>query len=76
MNLKLLDVVVMCRDLPQHGIVSGDMGAVVEIHEPDGVEVEFVSGSGRTLALATLNVADVRLVGEDDIPSVRSLTAA
>ena len=46
MKYKLLDTVVLNRDLPQHGLRAGDLGAVVEVYEPDGLEVEFVTASG------------------------------
>jgi hypothetical protein len=59
MKYKLLDTVVLNRDLPQHGLRAGDLGAVVEVYEPDGLEVEFVTASGKTQALVTLNVNDV-----------------
>jgi len=43
----------------------------VEVYEPDGLDVEFVTASGRTAALLTLNARDVRPVGDDDLVSVR-----
>ena len=54
MEYKLLDTVVLDRDLAEHGLRSGDLGAVVEVYEPDGLEVEFVTASGKTQALVTL----------------------
>lgn len=41
-----------------------------------GIEVEFVTGSGKTQALLTLNIEDVRPISENDILSARSLDAA
>lgn len=73
MKYKLLDTVVLDRDLPQHGLRAGDLGAVVEVYEPDGLEVEFVTASGKTQALVTLNVDDVRPVQENDLVAVRSV---
>jgi hypothetical protein len=73
MKYKLLDTVVLDRDLPQHGLRAGDLGAVVEVYEPDGLEVEFVTASGKTQALLTLNVNDVRPVQENDLVAVRSV---
>jgi hypothetical protein len=70
---KLLDTVVLDRDLPEHGLRRGDLGAVVDVHEPDGLEVEFVLASGRTQALLTLNARDVRAVGDGDLIAVRDL---
>lgn len=76
MKFKLLDTVVLRKDLPAHGLKKGDLGAVVELYEPDGIEVEFVMASGRTEALVTLNVGDIRPVGETDLIAVRPLTTA
>ncbi len=76
MQLKILDTVVLERDLPAHGLKKDDLGAVVELYEPDGLEVEFVTASGRTEALATLHVGDVRSVGDTDLIAIRSLTTA
>ncbi|NMQ19029.1 DUF4926 domain-containing protein [Candidatus Competibacter phosphatis] len=76
MTISLLDTVVLARDLPEHGLRQGDIGAVVEVYEPDGVEVEFVTGSGRTQALVTLTATDVRPVGDSEILAARSLAAA
>jgi hypothetical protein len=55
MKFQLLDTVVLDRDLPEHGLCRGDLGAVVEVYAPDGVEVEFVRASGQTQAVVTLS---------------------
>ena len=72
MTYRVLDTVVLDRDLPDHGLRKGDLGAVVEVYEPDGLEVEFVIASGRTAAVLTLMTQDVRPVADDDLVSVRS----
>ena len=71
MKFHRLDVVVLERDLPDSGLKRGDLGAVVELYEPDGLEVEFVTASGRTEALVTLTTLDVRPVVENDLVAVR-----
>lgn len=76
MMIKLLDTVVLEKDIPEHALKKGDLGAVVDIYEPDGLEVEFVMGSGKTKALITLKTSDVRAMSETDILSVRSENAA
>ena len=73
MRFKELDTVVLNRDLPDWRLRRGDLGAVVHVYEPDGLEVEFVSGSGRTEALVTLKKTDVRPVGDGDLIAVRQL---
>jgi hypothetical protein len=73
MKFKTLDIVVLNKDIPEFGLKKGDLGAVVEVYKPDGLEVEFVTASGKTEALATLNRRDVRHVGDTDLIAVRSL---
>jgi hypothetical protein len=72
-NFALLDTVVLDRDLPQHGLRRGDLGAVVEIYEPDGLDVEFVLASGQTQALVELTTHDVRPTRARDMIAVRDL---
>jgi hypothetical protein len=63
MRFKQLDAVVLCRDLPEHGLRKGDLGAVVHVDEAEALLVEFVTASGWTQALVTLQAGDVRAVG-------------
>lgn len=70
-SFKELDTVVLVHDVPANGLKRGDLGTVVQTYSPDGLEVEFVTASGRTGALVTLNVKDVRPVADDDLVSVR-----
>ena len=71
MMYRVLDTTVLDRDVPDHGLLKGDLGAVVEVYEPDGLEVDFVTASGRTAAVLTLEARDVRPVADDDLLSVR-----
>lgn len=72
MDFKALDIVVLDRDLPEYGLRRGDLGAVVHVYEGEGLEVEFVTAAGKTKALATLTVSDLRRVQETDLITVRS----
>jgi hypothetical protein len=58
--IEELDVVVLRRDLAEHGLQTGDLGAVVMVYD-GGVayEVEFVLRDGRTAALLTLRPEDI-----------------
>ncbi len=76
MTFKLLDVVVLTRDLPEEGLRAGDLGAVVQVYPPDGLEVEFVEAIGRTQALIELTTADVRPIRSGDLMAVRPLEEA
>lgn len=73
MAFKLLDTVVLERDLPRHGLRKGDLGAVVEVYDSEAVEVEFVCASGKTQAVVTLATIDVRPVLDTDLVAVRSV---
>ena len=74
MRFRELETVVLERDIPEHGLRKGDLGAVVELYEPDGLEVEFIRASGKTQALVTLHTSDVRGVRDEDLVSVRSVS--
>ncbi len=73
MKWKMLDPVVLDRDLPEHELCKGDLGTVVELYEPDGIEVEFVTASGDTQAVLTLHESDVRPAEPNDLISVRKI---
>jgi uncharacterized protein DUF4926 len=73
MKFRELETVVLERDIPEHGLRKGDLGSVVELYEPDGLDVEFVRASGKTQALVTLRINDVRGVRDEDLVSVRSV---
>ena len=73
MKFDKLETVVLVRDLPEHGLREGDLGAVVQVYKPDGLEVEFITAAGKTKSLLTLNVVDVRKVQDTDLIAVRSV---
>jgi len=71
MDYRELDTVVLDRDLPESGLRKGDLGAIVSPYESDGIEVEFVTASGKTEALVSLKTSDVRPVASTGLVSVR-----
>ena len=66
-----LDTVVLTHDVPDAGLCTGDVGAVVHLHSDEVVEVEFVTAAGRTQAVLTLGTADVRAARDGDLLAVR-----
>jgi hypothetical protein len=75
--IKELDTVVLTRDVEEHGLEHGDVGAVVHRYaDGDAFEVEFVTAEGGTVALLTLGAADIRPVGKNDLLHVRELSPA
>jgi Domain of unknown function (DUF4926) len=59
-SIRLLGVVALLEDIPEHGLTRGQVGTVVEILGPDVYEVEFADKSGRSIA--TLGVRGDRLL--------------
>ena len=53
-KIKILDVVSLIEDLPERGLVRGQVGTVVESLAPDVFEVEFSDDEGKTYAILAL----------------------
>lgn len=54
-----LDCIVLTTDLPEFGLAAGDIGTVVMVHQnAQGLEVEFISLDGQTLAVTSLYKVD------------------
>ena len=66
-------VVVLARDLPDCGLVTGDVGAVVGVYGSGGYEVEFTAHEGETLAVVSLAEGDIRPRGRREILHVREV---
>ncbi|MBI2190875.1 MAG: DUF4926 domain-containing protein [Planctomycetes bacterium] len=62
---KLLDLVAVTKVPPDTNLEVGDVGTVVELLPPDGLEVEFLDRNGRTLCVATLHVSDVLVLNRE-----------
>jgi hypothetical protein len=72
--IKEHDCVVLTEDLPAEGLKAGDVGTVIHIHGKDeGYEVEFVTLTGETVAVATLRPPQLRAIERRDIAHARSL---
>lgn len=53
-RIDLLDVVALTVDISERGLVSGQVGTVVELLGEDVFEVEFIDDSGHTYALCAI----------------------
>jgi uncharacterized protein DUF4926 len=64
--LTELQTVALTRDIPEHGLVAGDVGTVVHVYADDkALEVEFARADGQTIAVLTLTSSDVRSLDAD-----------
>lgn len=76
-TINELDAVALTCDLPEHGLVRGDVGTAVLVHDQGAAfEVEFVGYDGHTVALLTLERGQVRPLRTHDIPHARELLHA
>ena len=75
--IKEHDCVVLTSDIPDDALKAGDVGTVVHIHR-DGAafEVEFVTLTGQTVAVATVLKSQCRPISQRDISHVRELAPA
>jgi catabolite regulation protein CreA len=65
---QLLDLVAVLRSLPGTDVEVGDVGTVVELLPPDGIEVEFLDRDGRTRCLLTMSIEDVLTLSRKRTP--------
>jgi hypothetical protein len=75
--IKELDSVALTTDLPEHGLAKADIGTVVLVHEGGGgFTVEFMTLTGKTIAVVTLLANQVRLIAKNEIAHARALAVA
>ena len=74
--IKELDPVVLTTAIPAKGLECGDVGTVVHAYQ-DGqaFEVEFTTLDGRTAAVVTVEMSQVRPVGRREITHAREMAA-
>lgn len=61
MNIREHDCVVPTADLPEDGLLKGDVGTLVHIHDNGtGYEVEFMTLGGETVAVTTVMPSQLR----------------
>ena len=65
---KLLDLIAVLKRPHDTDVEIGDVGTVVELLPPDGLEVEFLDRDGRTRCLATLSIDDVLTLNRERTP--------
>jgi hypothetical protein len=72
--IEELDRIALTKPLPEHGLVAGDIGTVLAVHQGGkGYTVEFVSLGGESIGVVTLDATDVRTLRKREIAHVREL---
>lgn len=70
------DCIVLTQNIPGEGLQAGDVGTVVHIHgDAAAYEVEFITLTGQTVAVATVLPSQLRPVTSRDLSHVRELAA-
>lgn len=68
------DRVVLTRDRPAERLAAGDVGTVIHVYRAGkAFEVEFLSLTGQTLVIVTLEAESVRPVSPGEITHARSV---
>ena len=66
-TFRLLDVVALTQDLPECGLLRGQVGTIVESLGPDVFEVEFCDNDGRTYASLALKASQLMVLHHEPI---------
>ncbi len=75
--IKELQRVALTRSLPEYKLEAGDVGTVVMVYERGkGFTVEFMSLTGKTVALATVDADYVRPLRDRELTNAREMAPA
>lgn len=75
--IREFEPVVFTVDLPQYGLLAGDVGTVADIH-PSGkaYEVEVFLADGSTYDVVTVQEGQIRPASKNEVTHARDITAA
>ena len=74
--IKELQRVALTRPLPEYNLEAGDVGTVVMVYERGkGYSVEFMSLTGKTVAIATVDAEFVRPLKERELTNAREMAS-
>lgn len=66
-TFQLLDVVALTCDLPERGLVRGQVGTIVETLAADAFGVEFSDNEGRTYASLALAASQLMTLHHEPV---------
>ena len=76
-TIKEHERIVLTVPMSETGLEAGDVGTVVHVYaDKRAYEVEFLTLTGRTAAVVTLEASQVRPVGRREITHARELQIA
>ena len=72
--IKEHDRIVLLKDISAEGLLAGDVGTVVHIHNKgEAFEIEVMTVEGETVCIVTFPSSQVRAIGKSDIAHARKL---
>ena len=75
--IKELQRVALTRPLPEYNLETGDVGTIVMVYERGkGYSVEFMSLTGKTVAIVTVDAAFVRPLKDRKLTNAREMAPA
>lgn len=77
-TLNLFETVITTVNIPEHHVLAGDLGAIVEVYTTPRLayEIEFVNPDGTTRALLTLAPEQIRRLAPADVLTTRQMALA
>ena len=66
-EIEILSVVALLEDMPEHGLIRGQVGTVVEVLAPGVYEVEFCDDDGRAYAMLALKAEQLMRLHHEPI---------
>jgi hypothetical protein len=69
-DIKMLAVVALLEDIPERGLVRGQVGTVVEKLAPGVFEVEFSDNEGRTYASLALQARQLLVLHHETVEAL------
>ena len=66
-SIRLFDVVALTEDLPQRGLVRGQVGTIVESLAPSVFEVEFSDNDGRAYTTLALRAEQLMVLHHEPV---------
>lgn len=72
--IESFERVILMKDIPEKGLMKGDIGTVVFIHgNYEGYEVEFFTLKGETRSVETLTSEEVRSINANEVAHSREI---
>jgi len=70
--IKEFERIILNENIPEKHLIKGDIGSVVMIYENGkAYEVEFITITGKTVAVVTLDSHQIRQIRKNEISHVR-----